>query len=204
MLKNNTLVIIASGSSLTIKQAKFAQLQRQLGKCKIAAINLSYQTTQPDYVIAADGHIWDKYITDIRAQCPRAEYWCHNKHASELHSLNRFDCVNTMRGLSKEPLRVSGGANSGHMAINLAYQWGYTDIALIGFDYQHTNDKKHWHDDHKDGWANASNPEKWCDLAKPMAADLYKEGINIVNCTESTALACYKRDTLQNFFKELL
>jgi hypothetical protein len=48
-------------------------------------------------------------------------------------------------GLSTDPTRITG-SNSGYAALNLAYQKGYGEIALLGFDFKWTDNQSHFHD----------------------------------------------------------
>ena len=47
-------------------------------------------------------------------------------------------------GFSTDPTKITG-SNSGYAALNLAYQLGYTEIALLGFDFMWIDGKSHFH-----------------------------------------------------------
>lgn len=87
--------------------------------------------------------------------------------------------------------------NSGYQAINLAYQFGAAKIILIGYDMQHTGGKTHWHGDHPKGLTNAQGIEGWRKCFTPLAEDLAAIGVDVVNCSNETALTCFRRSTLQ-------
>lgn len=204
-----TIVIIGSGPSLTDDQCAYVAEKRKAGLCKITTVNRSFQKLECDYIVAADAGPWEQYIDEMVEISPNAELWCHHKVAIEKyqdsHGLKHFECVNNHKGLIKEPPKVSGGANSGHMAINLAYQWGYKNIALLGFDFQHTGGRAHWFGNHEvKSWANAHNVERWIELMEPMAKDLAKENINIWNCTTETAIESLPKCNISDFFNRLL
>lgn len=94
-------------------------------------------------------------------------------------------------GLSKDRRIIHQGSNSGYQAINLAYHFGATTILLLGYDMQGVGD--HWFGKHQ-GLPSETNyaglVEKFASI-KP--ADY---GIEIINCTRSTALHCFPRMTI--------
>lgn len=70
------------------------------------------------------------------------------------------------------------GSNSGFAALNLAYLLGYTEIALLGFDFQWEDGKSHFHDGYH--WQNKMADRHlatWC-----RAFDTIDQtGLNITN-----------------------
>lgn len=88
--------------------------------------------------------------------------------------------------------------NSGYQAINLAYHFGVSRIILIGYDMQRTEGRSHWHGDHPKGLTNAEGVAKWASRFPQLAADLEREGVEVVNCSKETALNCFKRARLED------
>lgn len=93
-----------------------------------------------------------------------------------------------------KPGTLGWGGNSGFHAINLAAQFGVTDIALTGFDMR-TDRGTHWHGNHPRGLNNptAKNAERWRKAIDAMAPDLAVLGIRVVNCSEISALTAYSK-----------
>jgi hypothetical protein len=103
------------------------------------------------------------------------------------------------------------GGNSGHMAIQYAVDLGFKHLALLGFDQQKTEGKAHCHADHprmaKDGkrtnMANAGGIAAWPRLMTRTSLDLNQRGVRVVNLSRATALKCFERLTIAQFFKLL-
>lgn len=93
---------------------------------------------------------------------------------------------------------IALGRNSGYQAINLAFHFGASTIALVGYDMQHTGGVTHWHGDHPAGMRNASTVKNWLSGFDALAADLRDEGLDVVNCTIETALTCFPRADLRD------
>lgn len=91
-----------------------------------------------------------------------------------------------VNGLSRDPGAVAGWC-SGSNAINLAFLFGARRIVLLGFDMR----PGRWHDRHK----RRSKPTIYADRFIPalerMARELRTEGIDVVNATPGSALACF-------------
>lgn len=101
------------------------------------------------------------------------------------------------QGLNTKPGEVNSGLNSGFQAINLAYHFGARRIVLLGYDMQHTGGKTHWHGDHPRGLTNAEGISSWVKYFRPLAEDLARLGVEVVNCSTDTALTCFTRAPLE-------
>lgn len=86
--------------------------------------------------------------------------------------------------------------NSGAGAIAVAAGLGAARIILLGYDCQHTGGKAHWHADHPAGMGNAGSVAKWPAQFESLKKKL--SGVDIVNCTRSTALDCFRRAPLED------
>lgn len=100
-------------------------------------------------------------------------------------------------GLSTEPGLIHTGQNSGYQAINLAFLFGARKIVLVGFDMQHTGGRHHWFGNHPLGMRNACGVDDWKKNFPKLAADLQAQGVDVVNCSEETALTCFRRSSLE-------
>lgn len=100
------------------------------------------------------------------------------------------------RGLSADPTGIYHGKNSGYQAMNVAGLLGAARILLLGYDMQ-TKGGKHWFGAHpKHLQANTRFDELIEDFA--LVAPLYEQaGIEVINCSRETALACFPRMTIQ-------
>ncbi len=101
------------------------------------------------------------------------------------------------KGLSRKPGVIHTGQNSGYQAIGLGYLWGASRVLLLGYDFMFSGSKRHWHGDHPGQLGNCGgNLATWVQSMGFLAADLEKEGVEVVNCSRTTALRCFPRSTI--------
>lgn len=93
---------------------------------------------------------------------------------------------------SRKPDRLAPGKNGGYQAINFAALAGAARIVLLGFDMKHRGGQSNWHGKHL-----VKSPERWVKqylpLFRPLAAELKKDGIEVINASEQTALDAFPR-----------
>ena len=95
------------------------------------------------------------------------------------------------RGLGRDVMHF--GDNSGYQAINLAYLWGAGRIILLGFDMQRTGGRAHFFGDHPGALNSGTQYTDFAPHFWQLADDLRAEGVEVINCTRETALACFTR-----------
>ncbi len=119
-----------------------------------------------------------------------------NAYGKEAASFAGLKCTPITGIAGTQRVHAMGSQNSGAGAIVLAVTFGARRVILLGYDCQHTDGKAHWHADHPKTMGNAGSVDKWpkqfADIAKKFS------GIDIVNCTRSTALSCFKRAELES------
>lgn len=151
-----------------------------------------------DVLYACDGQWWD-------AKRPRSDdafgglRCSQDEHACARHGLD-FVPSKVGAGLCLESWVINQGLNSGYQAMNLAYHFGASRMLLLGFDMQRTNGRSHWFGDHP-GKLNVPSPyDEFVKRFGPLAKDLDAQGVQVVNCSTSTALECFPRG---HIFEEL-
>lgn len=99
-------------------------------------------------------------------------------------------------GLALDPSTLRTGRNSGYQALNLAVHFGAKRILLLGYDMQ-TGPKgeAHFHGKHP---RHRISPfgiflRKFETIARPLK----DQGIEVINCSQRTALKCFPRLTLE-------
>ncbi len=97
-------------------------------------------------------------------------------------------------GFDADPSCLRTGNNSGYQAVHLAAHAGAARILLLGFDMR----PGHWHAEHAAplGTTNAATYERWTKRFESLATELANRNIDVVNCTPGSALACFRRSTL--------
>jgi hypothetical protein len=106
--------------------------------------------------------------------------------------------------LVNEPLKLGNGGNSGFQAINLAIQFGASDIILLGFDC-HERGGNHWYGRNK--WLNANNPmgtnyNRWMRGFEAIKRELPQMGVTVVNASPQTAINSFPRMPLAEVMQD--
>lgn len=98
--------------------------------------------------------------------------------------------------LCNEPNGLATGRNSGFQSINLAWLAGAARILLLGYDMKGSAQRMHWFGDHP----VMTSPgvlsifiDGFNKLAKRKPA-----GLEIINCSADTALACFPRASIES------
>lgn len=179
------VVILASGPSLTKED-----IEATKSYLTIAVNSTIFSAPHADYCCAYDDKWWEAYGDEVkklpcqRISCSIRARQLGAKMIPKVHS--------------KELKTDSAiGSSSGHHAICYAIMLGATKIILLGFDCQHTNGKRHHHEDYPKGFGNADKPERWIVEHERLAEGAKKLDVRIINCTRQTALECYEQLPLE-------
>jgi hypothetical protein len=84
-----------------------------------------------------------------------------------------------------------GGGASGFQAVNLAVNRGAHRILLVGFDM--LPGRRHWHPDHSGRLRNPTDHllRLWASALDRAAEPLRARGVEVVNCSPTSALTAY-------------
>jgi hypothetical protein len=113
------------------------------------------------------------------------------------------------KGISMRPGYVSWNSNSGAAAISIAAQTGAKRIVLLGFDMKLSNDKnQHFHNVYQRG--PVVDDRRMRKLPFPrhlrgfpaIAEDAKKLGIEIINCSPTSAIDSFPKYTVKQFLNE--
>jgi hypothetical protein len=181
-----TLTILATGHSLTKAQVNY--VKRSV--TDVMAINESFlMAPWADYLYAGDTKWWEHY-GELVQQRFNGELFTISKPASEKAPYPEYvegsNRENSAGGLCVARGHVYYGGNSGHVALNLAYHFGYDRVILLGFDLH----GGHWF---KDGFRpahlNRESPYEHfkCTLGA-ILTDLDNHGVLVYNCTPNSKL----------------
>lgn len=168
-------------------------------------------------------------IKESVEKCPWAEvcygcdaaWWLHRKGLPQFRGIKIFHGVGAAnrwadlhraeivmgddRMLVEHPLKLGNGGNSGFQALNLAVQFGATDIILIGYDCQSHGNDLHWYG--RNTWLNASNPmqsnyNRWKKGFEIAKRDIDKMGVTVVNASAESELKCFRKTALSDIMRE--
>lgn len=187
--EGRTVVCIGGGPSLSDAQLSIIGVAHQHSGCRVIGVNDAYRRAPwIDAVYAGDCLWWNVHHGAIKQAGIPAELWTCDNVAAKRYGINR------VRGANREGLglwQVHTGGNSGYQAINLAFLWGAKRIVLVGYDMQPTGGRKHWFGDHPAPLVQSQSFGEWLHRFDKMARDLEARGVEVINCTEETALRCF-------------
>lgn len=187
-----SVVIIASGPSLTLEDCELVRQWREAVGGKVVAINKSYERAPWADVLYGCDEIpfWRDNIDGVRATF-RGELWTQDAEAAKKYRLHYIRSVRA-EGLSRTPGVIHQGFNGTFQAMNLVDQWGAARQILLGVDMSDDGKRTHWHKPHA-GAAQANLIDYWACLQefKRLAADLKAKGVSVVNATRRTALQSF-------------
>lgn len=187
-------VICASGPS--VARTDFDLLQAS--GWNVMAVNNTWELLPwAQAMYAGDRQWWDRYGADCTFEGKR--------YTADQFAARRYRCQHITRragfGLSTVPGVVHSGGNSGFQAVNLVYQLGAKRIVLLGFD-MHRREAGHWHGDHEGMLSAPENHlRRWVRAFAPLADDLRRHGVHVVNSTPGSALTCITYRPLERALK---
>jgi hypothetical protein len=185
--------IIGAGPS-----ARTARVELLRERIHVIAVNESFRLAPwADIVYSCDCAWWTLHkglpeFTGLKLTHDR-------KACNEFPGLKRVEIErpNIDELLIERPNWIGAGGNSGFQAMNLAVQFGATGIMLIGIDCNLVNGA-HWHGRHPYMMNNPmeSNVKRWRRAFDGAAAKLMSIGVDMVNCSATSALANYPKLTI--------
>lgn len=194
LFPNSTIVCIGGGPSLLAVDVDACR-----GRAHVIAINDAYRLASwADVLYACDAKWWTWH--------PEAAAFTGLKYGLA-HRQDVFPpTVQQLKnagsdGLEASPdgLRiggVSGGANSGYQAINLAVHLGASRIVLLGYDMQpDPAGKQHWFGNHP--VQVNSQYGKCVQSFERLVEPLQQIGVVVVNASRQTALTMFPRQPIE-------
>lgn len=193
-----TIVCVASGPSLTHEDCKLVE---ESG-IDVMVVNDCFKLIpSAKYIFACDLQWWYVHFEEV----PKT------MQAYTLHVLPLEKRIAGAKGFLHKverthvyglyPDKVHHGGNSGYIAVQLCWQFGYEKIILLGFDQKLGPDgKRHWFGDHdkKKFRKNADEVESWPQILDKLIEDMIQsKNMDIVNCTRDTALIVPERKQLE-------
>lgn len=180
-----TIAIIASGPSLTPEQVNYLR-----GRVRVIAVSDNYRLAPwADWVYSSCKPWWDVHRDAVAASGCMAELWTQDAAAAAAYGLNRLPHRPNATDLVDG---TCAGASSGEHAMHLAAHLGATSIVLVGFDMGATG-RGHWFGDHPRPLVNGADFGTMRRSIADLSVSLAARGIEVVNCTRSSALTCFPK-----------
>lgn len=196
-------VILAGGPSLSLAQVRIVARARLEDRCRVIAVNDAvFAAWWADWLHGCDFKWWNWHRlsatkfpgikTTLSPGCPPG--W----GVKRLRNAASADEGGQMGGFGEAPDTVAPGGNGGYQAIQCAAKAGSPRVVLLGFDMKPAADGAgHWFGEHPDGmrsdWHLTMLPH-----FKGLAAALVERGVEVVNCTPSSALTVFPAARLED------
>lgn len=149
---------------------------------------------------ACDAAWWIEYFPELARAFHGQEMWTISRNVADMFKLD-FVFGAAAPGLPKHKKHIHTGLNGGYQAISLAHMWGCSKLILLGYDFQRSKGRVHWHTDHPKKLGNGGRFHEWVREMGKLAIDAKSYGLDIVNCSRSTALTCFRQSTIQQELK---
>lgn len=194
---SETLVLCASGPSLTADDRLLVAAARGAGRCACAAVN-NTALAMPwcDIAYACDGPWWRHH---------GAEWMMGAGLTQDQAAAKQFGLVfvpgQSLAGLCADADMIHLGGNSGFQLLNIAAHLWPRRIILLGYDFMAgPAGELHHHADHPRPLHNPDAPQMaaWVRAFDGAAEFLAERGIDIVNCSRRTALTQFPRGRLED------
>lgn len=119
--------------------------------------------------------------------------------------LNVFDCDHTTGRFSESRYKLNG-PNSGHCALNLAFQMRPLFVFLFGFDMQRgPNGQPYWYpayDWNPEGSTSRRRYQEWTSHLKEAANQFKLADIKVFNCSKRSLIDVFEKIDPQEVLKE--
>jgi hypothetical protein len=186
------VVCIASGPSLTAADCEVVRAWRGAGHGRVIVINTSFRLAPwADVLYACDAQWWKKYWEEMDATFRGERCSVSVRAAKELKTVHIPN-----RETPKSDKEIERGLNSGHQALELARLRGGQEMILLGYDFQRTGGKNHWHPDHP-AMNNLGRVHRWVEQMERLSERYCRMGLRVVNATRETALQCFPRASIE-------
>ena len=176
--EGETVVIVAGGPSLTLKQVRAVGMAHAAGRCKaIAVSDAVFPCWFADICFSSDAKWWDHNCG--LAAFPRIKI--------SRNPLGRYDVQNLHdtgeSGFDPVPGNVRHGSNSGYQAVHLAAQLGAAEIIIAGMDFTNDGARQHWFGLHHGRMDMHSDTETWRKHFRTLTDALDDLGVSVLNAS---------------------
>lgn len=182
-----TVAVIGSGPSACAEDVDACR-----GRVRVITVNESWRLAPwADVHYSSDHDWWALRLPEMRETCTGELWTGHPERIAD--DVRNCPYDKRKRGLSRTTGVIAWGGNSGYCAVGLAHQFGAARVLLIGFDMQ----GEHWHPEHPEPVRKPSNFPMWIERFWELSADARAAGLEILNCSRSSALLCFTRRTIK-------
>lgn len=185
--QEDTVIIVAPGPSLDAEQIRLIERSEHftitIGDAGRVALPYA------DILYHCDAKWWNHY-----EGCPEFKN-CKISHEETKYTYKLLRSEQKY-GLSLDFPKIVLGNNSGYQAINLAVFFKPKNIVLVGFDMQDSNGRHNIIGDHPKEVKRPSNFPLFIHNISSLVKPLEDLGITVYNCSNNSALECFKKKRL--------
>ena len=220
--KDETVVLIAGGPSVTVEQVGLAERAHAAGRVRCIVVNDAYLLAPwADLLYAADAHWWrwhqdgleKKSLGLTAAQVAERFAAFQGERCAISNSVNKVKMPPGVHvianaggnvhgdGLSLKAYEIFTGRHSGFQAINVAVLAGAKTLLLLGYDGRAAKDgRTHWFGEHP----RPTPPAIFGEIKKSFAAVeklLRQAGVTVINCSPGSAIDAFPKMVLEDVLK---
>jgi hypothetical protein len=151
-----------------------------------------------DALYACDSSWWNNYFAEVCRTFKGPQLWTISTQARDQYKIHWILGNSNRSGLSNSNDWIVAGKNSGYQSIGLAIFFGCKRVILLGYDFQRSGGKAHWHADHPRTMGNGGRFHDWVKDMDPLARATKEAGIDVINCSRTTAIKSFPRATIQD------
>lgn len=191
--QKQTAIVLATGPSLSPDVVEAAREAHATGVRVIAVSDAFTLAPWADMLYSCDAKWWQHHAQEA-LKFPGLKVTCDSSVPfPSVLSLQ----IGGHTGLDERPTHLRTAGNSGHQAVHIAAQMGAEKILLCGFDMRRIHKKRHFFGDHPPYLHRNSPYEDFVRDFEPLANDLRKQGVIVINCTPGSALQCFPVGTIE-------
>ena len=201
--RGECVAIVASGPS-----AQTAGVEKLKDRIHVVVVNENYQLCPwAEFLYSCDADWWVLRRKDTEKFAGIKLTLDDPTQASKVQGISKIKIpkkheiwVNDF--LLEKPGEVGSGGNGGFQMMNLTAQFGVTGMALVGFD-MHDRGGVHWHGVHPSPLRNPDHSRffQWRKDLDENAHKLLSRGIDVVNCSATSALTSFPKMTIDQMLE---
>lgn len=192
--RNEAIVCIATGPSLTAEQIDAVHTARIYDRCKVIAIN---EAALPQYkplaapwadmLYAADRTWWQHY---------RPEFYGYRISGEPVEGVKTtpLKCLQRNEPMSRDPEQVVSGGHSGFQALGLALALGASKVILLGYDCG--GPKRNAHMNRPDHFKRDVNMAQWITVYNRVPKEW--PGVPVYNCSPISRITAFPKVPLED------
>lgn len=188
-----TVVVLGGGPSLTPEQVEACR-----GRALVVAVKETVRLAPwADWMYFCDTYWFEENRDDVMNFKGKVATLGNEQLRGEIPGLvcYRHD---GLEGLCEAPDGLRTGHNSGYQAINLAFHLGAQRIVLLGIDMKKSAaGAQHWFARKRKAPPIELYQEHMLPIFSTLIAPLTRLGVEVVNCSPDSALACFRKAPLE-------